>query len=241
MLDSEIVDDRAPAAEANVPRASNPRNRRAKIVAALKHCMIDKGYAETSLTDLARAADMTVSHLLYYYAGKELVLLDLCDEVTARVLSDVTAHRDEPAEERIHVLVDNVFIRGAVSGPEMGIVRELIALAIHRPELRQRLSEFNRQMLNYLEDLFDKTPRHPGSSAHDAAEIASALWMGLFSNVEFDERLNESLARRLFRRTLLSLANLDSRTSDWSPPAPRAQRKPPVQRPRSRAGSKGAS
>lgn len=187
------------------------KNRRGTIVAALRGCMISKGYAGTSLAALAESAEMSVSHLLYYYSSKEAVLNDLCDQVIKRVLADVTAYHSEPPEERIHILVDNVFIQGALTQPEFGIIRELTALSVHRPELRLKLSDFNRAMIAYLEDLFSKVPRPPGLSALDAAEIAGALWMGLFNNAEFDERLSHGLARRLFRRTLLSLANLGDR------------------------------
>jgi hypothetical protein len=46
--------------------------------------------------------------------------------------------------------------------------------------------------------------------ALDAAEIAAAMWMGRVTNTDYDVRLNDSRARWLFRRTLLSLANLDN-------------------------------
>jgi AcrR family transcriptional regulator len=204
------------------PRANDPRNRRTAIVAALRRCMMSKGYAETSLTDLAKAAQMSVSHLLYYYPGKEAVLLELADQVNARILVDVASNRDEPPEERIHVLADNVFVRGAFARAELVVVRELVALAMHRPELRKHLGEYNTAMMAYLEDLFAKTPRQPGQSAADAALVAAAVWMGLVNNADFEERLTASTARRLFRRTLLSLANLGAAEN----PAPKSPAKP---------------
>jgi AcrR family transcriptional regulator len=196
--------------------------------------MIEKGYAETSLTDLAKAAGMTVSHLLYYYASKELVLLDLADELNAQVLADVTGHQDVPPEERIHVLVDNLFVRGAAGKGEMGLVREVVALSMHRPELRERLSTFSKSMLSYLEGLYAELPRQPGLSALDSAEIASALWMGLFINIDFDNQLTDGVARRLYRRTLLSLANLD----ETSPPASRKAQAPRTPPEPTRAGGR---
>lgn len=171
--------------------------------------MLAKGYAETSLTDLANSAEMSVSHLLYYYPSKEAVLLDLSDQINDRIWTDVTAYRDEPPEERIHVLVDNVFVHGAIHKSELGLVRELMALSTHRPELQARLSAYNSKMMGYLEDLFSKVPRQPGMSAIDAAEIAGSLWIGLVTNADYDQRLNPSGARRLFRRSLLLLANLE--------------------------------
>lgn len=180
--------------------------------------MVEKGYADTTLTDLASASDMTVSHVLYYYTGKEAVLLELCDEIHSRLLEQVTAAREDPPEERIHVLVHNLFLPGVLGRDEMGLVPELVALSTHRSELRQRLAAFSREMAAYLEDLFAETPRHPGLSAREAADIASAMWMGMFSNLEFSDNMKSGDARKLFRRTLLSLANLDHQDKivDWS-------------------------
>jgi hypothetical protein len=144
-----------------------------------------------------------------------LVLLDLADELNARVLEDVTGHPSEHPEEQIHVLVYNVFIKGAVSPVEMGMVREIVALSTHRPELHQRLNLFYDEMRAYVEDLFSRTSRHDGLTASEAADIACALWMGLLINIEFDDRLDDAVARRLFRRTLLSLASLDGARGGW--------------------------
>jgi len=172
--------------------------------------MLTKGFAETSLTDLANSANMSVSHLLYYYPSKDAVLFDLSEQINARIWADVTASGEEPPEERIHALVENVFVHGAVHKSELAILRELIALSTHRPELQAKLQAYNGKMMGYLEDLFSKVPRQPGLTALDAAEVAGAIWVGLVTNADYDERLNASRARRLFRRTLLLLANLDS-------------------------------
>ena len=190
------------------PRAASKKQRRDAIIAALRQCMLGKGYAETSLTDLAGSVQMSVSHLLYYYPTKEAVLLDLARGTHERILVSFGAHRDEPPEERIHLLVGNMFV--AVSREEIGLLREIIAQSTHSRPLHANLEEFSNKVIAYLEDLFEKTPRQPGMSAHDAAELAAALWMGLLINSGFRNPPDNREARRLFRRSLLSLANLDA-------------------------------
>jgi AcrR family transcriptional regulator len=209
------------------------KNRRQAIVDSLKRCMVSKGYAETTLTDLAEAAGISVSHLLYYYPSKERVLIDLNDQVSARSSAGHTRHRDEPPEERIHILADNVFVRGTFQSGELGIVRQLTGLADHQPELKARITALSDQSLAYLEDLFSKTPRQPGLSAAEAAEIAAATWIGLINNNAYDARLDESRARRLFRKTLFYLANLDpnpaaSVTAHAAQRRPRSRKPPPT-------------
>src|ERR1700722_13253130 len=94
------------------PKGSNAKSgeRRADIVDALRRRIIEKGYAQTSLADIATAAGISPSHLLYYFPNKEAVLEELCDQVLDRLYQTVNATRNESAEERIHLLVSNVFI-----------------------------------------------------------------------------------------------------------------------------------
>ena len=182
--------------------------RRSAIIQALKQCMVRQGYADTSLSDLARGAGLSVSHLLYYYPSKDAVLLELCSQILDKTLCEITAFRDEPAEERIHVLVDHLFLHGAISLEEFGIVQELIALSVHRPAIRKKMTEYYDAILAYLNDLFEKVPRQPGLAVADAANIAAALWQGLFTDSMFATDLDEPRARHLYRRTLCDLANI---------------------------------
>jgi hypothetical protein len=43
-------------------------------------CILTKGYANTSLSDLARRSGLTGSHLLRYFPSKQAVLEKLCRE-----------------------------------------------------------------------------------------------------------------------------------------------------------------
>jgi len=187
--------------------------RRAEIVEALRDCMITKGYAETSLSDIARGANISASHLFYYYPGKEAVLEDLCDHILGRIFEIVNASRGETPEERIHLLVGNVFV---AARPEFAIMVELSALSMHRPAIRKRLAKFNRDMREYLVDLFTQLPRQAGLSPEDASEIAGGLWSGLFNNSYYEPGLDEGRARSLFRRTLLALGNVGNQGWQWA-------------------------
>jgi len=179
--------------------------------------MLTKGYAETRLTDLAAAAGISVSHFLYYFESKEAALEEVCEEIVEQTLTQITSFRNEPPEERIHVLVDHVFVRNVVARSELGVILELVALSIHRPAIREKLNRYNREMMAYLTNLFEQVPRQPGVSAKEAAEVAAAIWMGLFTNSQYDSSLDDNRARRLFRRSLFDLANI--RNSD-SPAVP---------------------
>jgi len=199
----------AEPAELGTHGSSRLAARREKIVAALRQSMLTRGYAETSLTDLAKRAGMSVSHLLYYYPSKDAVLAELCEQFVKSAYADVAKDKDKAPAERIRILAGNLFVRGAIARSEFSMLRELNALSAHRLEIRKWLRSYGEWVVGYLTDLFEKVPRQPGLSAPDAAEIAAALWMGLVNNVEYDATLSDSRAERLFSRTVFSLAGLE--------------------------------
>lgn len=150
---------------------------------------------------------MSVSHLLYYYPTKDSILLDLYRGVSETIINDMIANIEEPPEERIHILADHMFA-SREGQSDVSLIRDLIALSTHLPELNALMREFSDKTSSYLEDLFSKVPRRPDLTPREAAQLASALWMGLGSNTDFDSRLPPSTARRLFRKSLFSLANI---------------------------------
>lgn len=172
--------------------------------------MVTQGYADTNLSDLAKDAGISVSHFLYYYPSKEAVLMELCSELLDNSAAEITAYINEPPEERIHVLVDHLFVRTPVAQSDLGMVQELISLSLHRPAVRKKLSQHHTAMMDYLTDLFEKVPRQPGVTAAEAANIAAALWQGLFTNSLYatDFQRDEGLGRQLYRRALFGLANI---------------------------------
>jgi len=202
------------------PRKTRKKNedyelRQKTIIKSLRHCMIKQGFAETTLTGLAREANMTVSHLLYYYPSKEAVLIDLCDELLARLQESTASGYGGTPAERIRLLAENLFLVEKLSEGEMGIMGELLSLAAHRPAIRERLTGYVDSSLEYLKDLFAHTPRQPGQSASDAAEVAAALGAGLFAQVNLDRNVDQAMARRLYYDTLVQLANLSGQVPSW--------------------------
>jgi len=195
------------ARAALAPGPSQRDERRAAIVAALDRCIRDKGYAHTSLNDVAAAARMSPSHLLYYFRGKEAILEFYLRTAGGNILSDVTAQAGDSPESEIAVLADYFFGGGRFKGRvEQGIVLELFGQAVHRPGLRRIKAEFDRHMKSHLAALFRRTPRLAGLAAEDAAETAFALLVGFIATSYFDERLELSRARTLFRHGVRRLA-----------------------------------
>jgi AcrR family transcriptional regulator len=90
----------------NLVETTKARDRRGKIVTALYRCMAKKGYAATTLCDIAEEASMTSSHLLYYYPGKEAILEEFFKSVTKRIEKLSKAEHDLIQE--VHPKVEEI-------------------------------------------------------------------------------------------------------------------------------------
>lgn len=190
--------------------AANPlRGRRGVIVNTLRYLIQEKGYANITITDLAKRSGMSVSHFLYYFPTREAVLEELCQQLLTSFFLYVNSHRDDPPEQRIEHLVRLVFTKGTFPRSEFGFMVEILALSIHYPRVRKLLDEYTVWMNDYLLDLFRHVPRPPGLTAEDAATIAAAIWGGLLHNSMFDKNLKDERARALFRQMLFSLAGMN--------------------------------
>jgi TetR/AcrR family transcriptional repressor of bet genes len=201
-----------------VPAPGRERtDRRAQIVDTLRKCILTKGYADTSLSDLARGAGLTVSHLLYYFPSKQAVLEKLCREFLGRLTSDFKRHRDKPPEEQMRILVDQTFAGKPPAESDLKIGLEFVALSMHQPVIRKIMREHNASMMEYLTELFSKVPPHGGISAGEAARIAAGLRLGLFTNSIYDEGLSSQYIRKICRQLFLAWAGMPDPYAEKSP------------------------
>jgi AcrR family transcriptional regulator len=183
-------------------------DRRIVILRALWRLILQKGYASTSLTDVAKKAQISPSHLAYYFPTKEAILLELYRTLFGALLSGITTHGDQPPAEQCDRLASYAFLEPVMPLSDRSIVLELIGLAVHNHRLRRSTLDYAEKMIGYLRELFAKTPRAFDLSAEDAALLAASIWSGLLTNSYYYKRFDGSRARELFRRTLLILAGL---------------------------------
>ena len=180
--------------------------RRIRIFQALHDCIIEKGYAKTTLADVARTAEMTPSHLLYYFSGKDAILEDFFENVAQRIVERMEGFRTETAERRVDLLVDLFFAGKGITMSEIGFMLECFGVAVHDKQLHSEKTALDRFCKTYLEELFVESPCG-ASNARDSAEVAYAMLIGLRTAVYFDRRIGLPRARRLFRASILNLAN----------------------------------
>lgn len=181
--------------------------RRKRIFQALHDCIIEKGYSKTTLADIARTAEMTPSHLLYYFSGKDAILEDYFENVARRIVERMEGFRTETPERRIDQLADLFFAGKGITMSEIGFMLECFGVAVHDMQLHSEKTALDVFCKSYLEELFRESPCGE-SDAQDAAEIAYAMLIGLRTAVYFDDRVDLPSARRLFRDSIQSLAQI---------------------------------
>jgi AcrR family transcriptional regulator len=190
-------------------RAAEPRvDRRAEIARALYRCMSKRGYANTTLKDIAEAAGMTPSHVGYYFDDQAAILeyyaLGLCE----RIVGGFPDLAEPEAGRLLDSVVDFCFGAGQLNSEFLGVIQELSGLAVHDGRLNRIKTEHASAWRHYFEALFQRLGSQRGLAARDAACTAHALLVGLDTNSLFDRALTREAARALFRAALGTLAGL---------------------------------
>ncbi|HEY7775137.1 MAG TPA: TetR/AcrR family transcriptional regulator [Kineobactrum sp.] len=182
-----------------VPRpGSRGASRRRLIFKALHDCIISKGYVKTTLADVAERADMSASHLLYYFNGKEAILEQYFANVAVRFLQRIENFSGNPPQEQIELLADFWF-RGETSTKlEIGFMLECFGAAVNDDILRITKTDFDARCKAYLTDIFEAAPQLFLANPGDSAEIAYSMMIGLRSAVYFDDDVTLDSAHRLF-------------------------------------------
>jgi AcrR family transcriptional regulator len=184
--------------------------RRALILAAFHDCIISRGYAKTTLRDVAKAADMSASHLLYYFPGKDTMLERYFENVAQRIIERIESFQSESPEKQIDLLADLFFAGKGITRSEIGFMLECFGVAVNDKPLRRDKTKLDRFCKNYLKGLFEQSPCGP-DSARAYAEISYAMLIGLRTAAYFDKRLGLPRARRLFHNEMLNLAGFSQR------------------------------
>lgn len=186
------------------------RGRRTAIVESMLRYLLRKKVSGGSLNDLAKAAGMSVSHLLYYFPNKEAVQQQLVTAIIQQMNNEMNAYRFAPPEKRIQLLADYFFGGASIPPAYRSMVFEQMALTMHNSKFRAQAKRTTNGMQAYLRDLFRGAPMAPSMSTEEAAIIAGALWMGLFITSYYYVPLTKERARKIFARVLLQLGGLDS-------------------------------
>lgn len=182
--------------------------RRRLILDSLHDCIIEKGYAKTSLRDVADKAGLYPSHILYYFEGKEAIMQEYFKKMSNRIVKNLDKYRTESPERQIELLVELFFSGKGIDKSEVGFMLECFGVAVNDPVMRAEKAKVDKSCKVYLTALFERTPLGFMSSARDSAEVAYSLLIGLRTAVYFDQNLGLSRARGIFKESMYRFTSL---------------------------------
>jgi AcrR family transcriptional regulator len=193
-----------------VDERTGRRARRAEIIETILQSLRSNGVVVNSLNDLARAAEISVSHLLYYFPNKEALQFHLVTAINEQMMEEMDAYRFASPDKRIELLADYYFAGRAIPSAYGAMVFEQMGLTMHNAHYRNHMNKMADSIQAYLQGLFRDAPMARGMGVADAAVIAGALWMGLFVTSHYYRPLTRARAHQIFRRILLQLAGLNN-------------------------------
>lgn len=158
---------------------SKAEERRARILDALRRCILRKGYSATSFNELAQEAGMSPSHVFYYFQGKDAVLQELYRDLAQRLIASLSTHQDESPEEQFQTMADYAFSGEHFTHDERLVFTEMIGQSLHNPSVREMRDGLATAVVTYLTNVFESCPRPPGLNAENAGLAAAALGTGL--------------------------------------------------------------
>ncbi|HEY2481271.1 MAG TPA: TetR/AcrR family transcriptional regulator [Caulobacteraceae bacterium] len=200
-------------------------DRRSLIVQALHRCIREKGYASTSLTDVAVRAKMSPSHIRYYFDGKDAILEYYLDLTCQNIVRDIRSIDEEDPFEWLRRFVEYYIHNPRISAVGLGVMVEIFGLSVHQPRLREIKTAYDDEIRAVLTEFFQRAASPTSMAPAMAAEIVQALEAGLKYNAVFEKRYDPERATAAFlgaiQRLLgltgsaavdrLSLSNLEAR------------------------------
>ena len=208
------------SAAINLAEAADARDRRGRIVRALYACMSKKGFAATTLSDIAEEAGMSSSHLLYYYPGKEAILEAFFKAVTRGIEAEIAKLATPDPAARIEAIADLFLSPTKLRKNDQGVMLDLYGQAVQNKTMRRIKITHDRRIRDVFVALFRSVPGFNENEADDAGQLAYAQLLGLRANSFYDSQLSTTQANRLFKQALLRLAGLPNAPSAALPATP---------------------
>jgi TetR/AcrR family transcriptional regulator len=147
-------------------------HRRDRLLSHAARVFADKGYAGTSMRDLARASGMSLAGMYYYVKGKEDLLFQIQKAVFDQVMRGArdTIAREATAEARLSAFIRHHVTFFATHMPEMKVLA-------HEAEScsGEMLEELRRIKRAYVQLMLDLLAQLDGRGAQDRSRTVAAF------------------------------------------------------------------
>lgn len=186
-------------------------DRKGKIALALDECIREKGYAGTSLTDIALKAQMSPSHIRYYFESKEQILEFYLEAICAQLIHDISKIPMKKPQQWVKEFTAYFITNPELNRSTVALMVEIFAVSAHNPKMMKIKTDYDTFIRRTLADFFVWTGTAKGVKPMDAAYRLWVLEGGLKFNSMFQEDFSKAKAGAIFEEEVLRLANLKRR------------------------------
>ncbi len=159
-----------------MPRA--PEYDRSIVIDQATAVFWERGYSQTSVTDLVDATGLKPGSLYAAFGSKKGVFLEVLDQYNRTFLARIQALGDGDIIEGIQALLDDIADEIVHGHDHRGClaVNALLEMSQHDPEIAEHLARHTRKILYAFTDLFaDAQRKGEISDDKDPATMASFL------------------------------------------------------------------
>ena len=162
-----------------MPRPKIDAERRAQILNALETCAIRNGIAKTTLSDVAREADLPRPLVRYFMGNRDDMIVKLFDKLVERGEEEFARHTDHKVNPKMSDYLDFLFDGGFSNKANNKLITELSYFAESNERAREKLKGLYESICLKLADMM-REDNIGGSQAarHDAAYSIFSLYYG---------------------------------------------------------------
>ena len=191
-------------AMARVSRAESKERTRQRLLAEAQRLFRERGYAATSLEQIAEAADVTKGAIYGHFASKEDLMLSALEAAPAPDYSTTLNDQSRPLRERLAEFSRAVAAEAPGDTEELAMYLEFFAALLRAPDALQRYSSRRERRLQELAGA-DSDELAAGATPVQAWAIGQAMLVGL----QLEKRLAPGLVTpEVFERAFGLLADL---------------------------------
>ena len=160
----------------------NVDQRKTEILEAAVQVIIDVGFTEMTVADVAKVAGVSTALVHYHFSSKKEVVLAVVDDLAARLRARARekAGKDPDAAARLHGFIDAAVGLGPGADAEsvacwIGVSAE----AVRDPEVREVTAKVTRALVDELATLTRAALLDRGRRTEEARKIAALLWSAM--------------------------------------------------------------
>jgi AcrR family transcriptional regulator len=189
---------------ARMTRAESKERTRQRLLAEAQRLFRERGYAATSLEQIADAAEVTKGAIYGHFASKEDLMLSAIEAAPAPGATAILSDQSRPLPERLAEYGRAVAADNPRDAAELAVILEFYAALLRAPDALNRYSSRLEGRLQKLADAGSDEPA-AGAAPVQAWAIGQAMLVGL----QIYKRLAPGLVTpEVFERAFGLLASL---------------------------------